>query len=196
MNAAERTLRGAVSALNGSGVAWALVGGFAVSARAEPRLTRDVDAVVAVHDDDAAEALVHELAAGGWRPTVVVEQDAVGRLATVRLHPGTPSVHGAVLDLLFASSGVEAEIAAEAELLELLPGLEVPVARTGHLVVLKLLARDDLHRPQDAADLRALRPELDATERDRARTVAALVTARGYARDRNLTDLLEEYLES
>jgi predicted nucleotidyltransferase len=181
--------------LNASGVAWALVGGFAVSARAEPRLTRDVDAVVAVRDDTGAERLVRHLSTGGWRPTVVVEQDAVGRLATVRFEFGPPSDRGAVLDLLFASSGAEAEIAAAAEALEILPGLRVPVARAGHLVVLKLLARDDVHRPQDAADLRALLPALDETERDRARTLAGLVMSRGYARDRNLIDLLEEYLE-
>jgi Nucleotidyl transferase AbiEii toxin, Type IV TA system len=37
---------------------WALVGGFAVSARAEPRFTRDIDVAVAVADDADGEGLV------------------------------------------------------------------------------------------------------------------------------------------
>lgn len=37
---------------------WALIGGFAVSARAEPRFTRDVDICVLGGDDTDAEAIV------------------------------------------------------------------------------------------------------------------------------------------
>jgi hypothetical protein len=44
----ESTLRDVVSDLDGLDVGWALVGGLAVSARAEPRTTRDVDVAVAV----------------------------------------------------------------------------------------------------------------------------------------------------
>lgn len=43
----ERGLEAAVTALDGLGAAWALVGGLAVSLRAEPRLTRDADLAVA-----------------------------------------------------------------------------------------------------------------------------------------------------
>jgi hypothetical protein len=39
-----------------------------------------------------------------------------------------------IVDLLFASSGVEAEVVGAAENLEVLPGLWVPVARAGHLL--------------------------------------------------------------
>jgi predicted nucleotidyltransferase len=66
-----------------------------------------------------------------------------------------------IVDLLFASSGVEPEIAARAEALALLEDLVVPVARTGDLLALKLLARDDASRPQDAVDLSALREGRD-----------------------------------
>jgi hypothetical protein len=85
----------------------------------------------------------------------MVEQEAVGRLATARLRrssePASP-----VIDLLFASSGIEPEVVAEADAIELLPQLRVRVATTGHLIALKVLARDDVTRPQDAGDLRAL----------------------------------------
>lgn len=40
--------------------------------------------------------------------------------------------------------------------LEMVPGLRVPVARIGHLMALKILARNDRDRPQDLDDLRAL----------------------------------------
>lgn len=48
MNAVESTLRRVAKDLTGLRQRWALVGGFAVSARSEPRFTRDVDIVVAV----------------------------------------------------------------------------------------------------------------------------------------------------
>jgi hypothetical protein len=86
---------------------FALVGGFAVSARTEPRLTRDADLAVRVTDDRDAEALVRALQGRGWRVVAAVEQDAAGRLATVRLAVAGEDVHGAVVDLLFASSGIE-----------------------------------------------------------------------------------------
>ena len=63
---------------------------------------------------------------------------------------------GIVVDLLFASSGIEPEIVAAAQPLEVVAELRVSVARTGHLIAMKLLARDDRHRPADADDLRAL----------------------------------------
>jgi hypothetical protein len=40
----------------------------------------------------------------------------------------------AVLDLLFASSGIESEIVAAADTLAVVPGLTLPVATTGHLL--------------------------------------------------------------
>lgn len=169
-----------------TGVRWALVGGFAVSARAEARFTRDLDLAVAVRDDAQAESVVAELRGRRYRVMATVEQDTVGRLATVRLVPAGSTGDGMVVDLLFASSGIEPEIVAAADLLEIVTGLDVPVARTGHLIALKLLARDDESRPMDAADLRALRAAAD--ERDLADAGAAvrLITERGYGRGRDL----------
>lgn len=45
---------------------------------------------------------------------------------------------------------------ADAEPLDLLPNFRIHVARTGHLIALKILSRDDVKRPQDLVDLRAL----------------------------------------
>jgi hypothetical protein len=42
-------------------VSFALVGGLAVSARTEPRFTRDADLAVAVASDAESESLIHNL---------------------------------------------------------------------------------------------------------------------------------------
>jgi hypothetical protein len=97
--------------LDGLGARWAVVGGLAVSARAEPRLTRDVDCAVSVPDDRTAERLVADLRARGYEVTALVET-AVARIATARLRPPEGA---AIADLLFASSGIENEIVARAE---------------------------------------------------------------------------------
>ena len=54
-----------------------------------------------------AEALSRELQGRGYQVLTVVEQTAQGRLATVRLQPPGRSPRGVVIDLLFASSGIE-----------------------------------------------------------------------------------------
>jgi hypothetical protein len=172
----------------------ALVGGLAVSARAEPRLTRDVDVAVAVVGDAEAEALVQALVADGYATLALVEQEAIRRLAAVRLAvPGEPA-RGVVADLLFASSGIEAIVVAEAERLEAFPGVILPVARAGHLIALKLLSRDDRTRPQDAADLRALFKVATESEIERARTALTVIEHGGFARGRDLQAALADWL--
>ncbi|MGH3982057.1 MAG: nucleotidyl transferase AbiEii/AbiGii toxin family protein [Pseudonocardiaceae bacterium] len=194
MNRVEAALRGIASDLNALRVGWALVGGFAVSVRTEPRFTRDVDVAVVVDDDPAAERLVRSLIEKGYRLDAIVEQDSVGRLATARMiSPGADRL-GVVVDVLFATAGIEPEIVAAAEVLEVLPGIVMPVATAGHLVALKLLARDDDTRPQDAADLRALHGVLGAADRTAARTATELIVERGFARGRPLTALAEAFL--
>ena len=49
-----------------------------------------------------------------------------------------------LIALLFASSGIESEIVAEAEPVEFMAGLTLPVARTSHLIALKVLSRNDV----------------------------------------------------
>ena len=174
---------------------FALVGGLAVSARTEPRFTRDADLAVAVGSDAEAEALVLALRTGGYRIASVLEQETVGRLATVRLAP-LPAPQATVIDLLFPSSGIEAEIVAEAETIELLPRLPMRVARVGHLIALKVLSRDDEKRPQDAVDLRALLRVASEADLLRARLAIAAIADRGYGRGRDLVGTLDGLLRS
>lgn len=191
MNAVEAGLRRVAEDLHRNGRAWALVGGFAVSARAEPRFTRDVDVAVAVPDDAGAEALVRSLVAVGYRLLASIEQDVAGRLATVRLGCPVTEDEDVVVDLLFASSGIEPDIVHAAEQTEIVPGLVLPVAATGHLIALKLLARDDDVRPQDLADLRALSAVAEPADFALAREAVTSISRRGFDRGRDLTAALD-----
>jgi hypothetical protein len=172
---------------------FALVGGLAVSARTQPRFTRDADLAVALASDAAAEALIHALSGRGYGVGAVVEQEAVGRLATVRITRSSDR-DAPVIDLLFASSGIEPEVVADAEPIELLSNLTLGVARTGHLIALKVLSRDDVTRPQDVADLRALLRVASSAELTRARAALAMIAGRGYHRGRDLISELNTLL--
>jgi predicted nucleotidyltransferase len=167
---------------------WALVGGLAVSVRTEPRFTRDLDLAVAVSNDRTAEVLLHQLHLAGFRVLATIEQDATHRLATARLAPTGEQPQGLMLDLLFASSGIEPEICRDAELIMVFPSVSVPVARLHHLIALKTLARDDRTRPQDAADLRQLIMAAQESDLEAAYHSARLIEDRGYNRSRNLTE--------
>jgi hypothetical protein len=186
-------LRRAVQDLDAQGVGWALVGGLAVSARAEPRFTRDIDVAVAVADDAAAERLVSELRARGYALQLTLEQEALGRLATVRLTPPGAAQGGVILDLLFASSGIESDVCEAAQRLDVDDGLEVPVARAGHLVVMKLLSRAP-HRLQDEIDLTHLAAVLSPEDVGLARAGAARIEALGANRGRPVVAELEAYI--
>ncbi len=166
----------------------ALVGGVAVSIRTEPRFTRDLDFAVGVVDEAAAARLVFELRASGYAPEMVLQHRRQERLSTVRLRrrPRAP-----LIDLLFASSGIESEIVQEAEAMEVTPGLHAPVARTGHLLAMKVLAQDDA-RPQDSLDLQALAAVADDREWARALEAARLIVQRGHSREKDLTSALLE----
>lgn len=172
----------------------ALLGGLAVSAWTEPRFTRDVDLAVAVRTDSEAEDLVRSLGRQGYRLLATVEQTAAGRMATARLSSPDESDEGMIVDLLFASSGIEPEVVRAAVALDIGAGSPVRVARAGHLVALKLLAYDPATRPQDALDLNVLRATLDPVETRRAHEACELIMQRGYARGRDLSTLLRNYL--
>lgn len=183
-------LDSAASRLRSQNVDWALVGGLAVSVRTEPRFTRDIDIAVATGSDQGAEAVIHALQADGYEIAATVEQDRVGRLATARMLPPGAPADGIVLDLLCASSGIESEIVEAAEELRVLEGVSAPVARVGHLLVLKLLSASD-SRPQDTVDMRALVEVADDEEFTIAREGATLIAERGYGRERDLVSELE-----
>ncbi len=171
----------------------ALVGGLAVSARTEPRFTKDVDLAVALARDREAEALIESLRLRNYRISALVEQEAAGRLATVRLiPPGEPLLF---VDLLFASSGIEPEIVAAANPIEIIEGLVVRVATVAHLIATKVLSRDDDRRPQDRMDLAALLKEASEGELTAAREALSTIQTRGFNRGKDLLADLEKLIQ-
>lgn len=190
MNRLEATLLDVVTRLDRLQVGCALVGGLAVSARTEPRFTRDVDLVVVADDDRAAESVVKQLLGVGFGMLATVEQEAVGRLATVRLLPPGQTEEGVVVDLLFASSGIEPEVVLAADPIDVFPELSVPVATVAHLIALKVLSRD-IDRPQDDIDLRSLLRAASDADVSAAREALDLVSERGFERGRDLAAALE-----
>ena len=189
----EKALTRLETDLRGVQIRWALIGGLAVSLRAEPRTTRDIDLAVVVSGDRQAEEIAKTLLFRGYREIDsggVLEQKDVNRLAGVRfLTPGTEESAVGV-DLLFASSGIESEIAAAAERLAILPGLYFPVARIGHLIALKVLAGRD----KDRADLRLLLAHAESLDLQMAREALVLIDRRGYHRGKDLMVELARFL--
>jgi hypothetical protein len=171
-------------------IRWALIGGMAVALRAIARTTQDVDVAIAVRSEKEADNLVRSLHFRGYHDQPLdpmrwqTDQD---RLAMIRLlAPGEEPSRIAV-DLFFDSSGVEEEIVAAAQTLRILPGVYVPVATTGHLIALKVLAGRD----KDRADVRSLLARADLRERERARETLVLIERRGFHRGKEnlLADL-------
>jgi predicted nucleotidyltransferase len=192
MNRVESALVRVSEDLESLEVRWALVGGFAVSVRTEPRLTRDVDVAIAVQSDHEAERVVRELVGLGWRPIEIVEQEAISRVATARLTHIGDDLDDVLLDVLFASCGIENEIAEAAERIEVLPAIVLPVATRSHLIAMKLLARDDRSRPQDADDLAVLIRRASPEELNDVRGALGLIMNRGFNRRRNLLALFDQ----
>ena len=192
MTGFESAARTTTAHLDALGLPFALVGGFAVSVWCEPRFTRDIDLAVAVSSDEVAEGAVLTLAREGYEVLAVVEQEA-GRLATVRLAVGPDRD---LVDLLFASSGIEPEIADAARRVQVLPGLVLPVATVGHLIALKLLAADSRTRPQDQVDLQALVAVSDPADVAVAEEAVAMIEARGDQRGRDLVGALAALVSS
>jgi hypothetical protein len=126
--------------------------------------------------------------------SAVAEQEATRRLATARLVPAGEEEHGVVVDALFASSGIEAEVVDEAQTLQVQPDCRIPVATIGHLIALKVLARDDVRRPMDRADLNSLLRVATPADVLRARAALALIESRGFQRGRHLEAELEQLM--
>jgi hypothetical protein len=188
--AAPRALVAIATALRTRRRSFAVVGGLAVSARCEPRFTRDVDIAVAVEDDADAEALVHELGLAGYRPVATVGHDVRKRLATVRLL----SPEGVVVDLLFASSGIEPELVARATDVELPATGLIPVAMAEDLLAMKVLSMRDT-RLQDRMDAQRLLEFVDGLDLNLVRSTLELITKRGFNREQDLDAKLNAVIE-
>ncbi len=190
LSAPERALADIHVRLQDAGRCYALIGGLAVSVRGEVRFTRDVDIAVLVENDADAERLIFDLRTGGYVPVATVEHQRHHRLATARLQ--SPS--GVVVDLMFASCGIEPEIIKRATVVSLPSVGELPVAASEELVAMKILSMSEL-RLRDRLDALQLLKHGDV---DIARVDAnlALITQRQFDRDQELSAKLQSLLRA
>jgi len=146
----QAELRGIVQAFDAAGIAYALVGGLAVSIYATPRATEDVDILLARGDLTRA---VEQLAPLGFRRAGAPMSVAEGRLEIQRLIKieGTDLVP---LDLLVPNDAGLASFLTDRQSIEWLEGRLAIVSLAG-LRALKRLRGSS----QDRADLEALGPE-------------------------------------
>lgn len=128
-----------------------------------------------------------------------IDQVLQGRLATLRMIPPTASSGGAefeempFVDLLFASSGIEPEVVATAEPVEVLTGIEVPTARVPHLIAMKILSECD-ERMKDRDDLGKLLLAADTREIEEAQALLRLIDERGFSRGKDLSKTLQGFI--
>jgi hypothetical protein len=131
-----RVLGELAALLEGQGTPYAVVGGLAASARGEARFTRDIDVALMVDNDDQAEQCIHGFVQQGYVVIATVEQVTTHRLATARLrHPD-----GVVCDLIFATCGIESEVVASAQRVEVFPGKWVTTATAESMIAMKVLS--------------------------------------------------------
>jgi hypothetical protein len=141
------TLRDAVSLLESQRIAYALIGGLAVSLRAQPRVTADVDLVIAA-DVDRALKLAGALEKTTFRPFFQDVTDVIEKAYILPLCHRRTSVK---VDMAIGMSGFERQAVARAQRLEV-AGAMISVATAEDLLIMKVLAG----RPQDEQDLQGL----------------------------------------
>ena len=186
----EAALAHVVSELKRLNQPFALVGGIAVSIRAEVRFTRDVDLAIAVEGDARVEALVRELRGVGYEVAALVEHESQKRLATVRL--ASPS--GYVVDLIAASCGIEPEVVERATPIAFTGSGDLRVARAEELLAMKILSMTD-RRPQDRMDATNLVLVNETLDLPAVRDNLNLITDRGFHRNQDLAAKLAALLE-
>ena len=139
-----------VEALNAAGVRYVVVGGLAVGAHGVVRATRDLDLV-----PDPTPANMESLAAtlrrlGAHHPVAdVLTGDALGRPVSMKLHTRAGEIH--VLNRMPGTAPFD-ELARDALVIELEPGVSAPVCSLRHLRQMKRAST----RPRDAVDLAEL----------------------------------------
>lgn len=182
------TLKEIAAWLGARKLAFALVGGLAVSIRGEVRFTRDVDLALSLSEREL-ESLVRDLRVAGYTVGALVEHAVARRTATVRL----VSRAGVHVDLIVASSGIEPEVVERAISVDFPQVGALPVAIAEDLLAMKVLSYSDRRRHDldDAIGLVLANPSLDQA---RVRANLARITERGFDRGEPLEAKLAHVL--
>jgi predicted nucleotidyltransferase len=194
MNLVYDALDRMIQCLSDCEVRFALIGGLAVSARSEPRFTRDVDLIVDTPTDADAEQLIRALLGKGYGLHAQLEQKSVNRLATCRLLQRDQS-DGVIVDLFFANFGIEQEVLDTASEEQLTDEISLPIVQAEDLIALKLLAVSNRNRPRDSEDILNLLEHVSAARLERTRKLLRLMAERRPVSAQNLEQLLDELIE-
>jgi len=131
---------------------FALIGGFAVSARARPRATRDIDFLIVAETREETLKKLNEAAGRAGYQVERHKGNIDDPLDLVRFLDGEGNP---VVDLIFPFWKWQSEIVGSATPVEIQLGksrLKIPVVRSEDLIVLKLKASG----PQDLIDAREI----------------------------------------
>ena len=174
------TLADAVAMLESRGIACAVIGGLAVSLRGQPRMTVDVDLVMAADVEDALR-LARELPGTPFEPLFAGVEEVINAAYILPLRHRTTGIR---VDLAIGMSGFERDAIERARTL-VIADTTAPVVTVEDLLVMKALAG----RPQDEQDIRGI-VDLHG---ERIDWTACLTTAKalGKAVDIDIADRLE-----
>lgn len=125
----------------------AVVGGVGIVARVRPRLTTDIDVVIAVEPSEV-EALLQAARTQGWSP----DPRELGEMLRGGLARLEADAGGIDLDLMFVDSAFLESVVARATPVTI-GAATVPVATIEDLLIMKLEAE----RPQDVDDILAIK---------------------------------------
>jgi len=142
----EADLVGLCRELNKRGARYIVIGGFAVITAGLPRVTGDIDLMVAVDPENEAKVL----SALSTLPDNAVRELQPGELQQYSVIRVADEI---VIDLMRSAGGIEYEEAAKDIVLRELQGVPIPFASPRLLWRMKV----GTHREKDAADLVFLR---------------------------------------
>jgi hypothetical protein len=121
------------------------------------------------------------------------EQKTAKNLATCRLiERANPD--GSIVDLFFASFGIEDEVLLSVSEEEIAEGILRPIVQAEDLIAIKLLAISNRNRPRDSEDILNLLEHAPAARLERIRELLRLMAERRPATATGLEQRLDELI--
>jgi hypothetical protein len=185
MSSLSLAVKALIKDLTELNIKYAFVGALALGARGRTRQTIDADVAISFSANENAQKLVDQLVLKGYGiNNIYKDKDSI---VLARLFSANEESQLVELDFLFELCGIENEVVATAEVMEIWPTLFAPIASMPSLLAMKARCQELPERIQDKADLvNQLIPF--ATEKDisEARELIILMEQRGFNEGRDL----------